>query len=193
MCFFFQDVLRQRRCHRNNIERSNDTRHCDRSMFDIVAYDKYDSSSLKVFQCDHSTKELTKLKDFNQMNDRYTHFNVSYYKGHIYACIILAHKLQMQIAKYCLKSNKWKLLRRLKGLVLLEMSFCNFLDELFLVGGYVFSNNVSGESGVCLGFNTVNHDVRILSSMNEARCSAACAVFKEKVVISGDTVTTLNN
>ena len=91
----------------------------------------------------------------------------------------------MQIAKYCLKSNKWKLLRRLKGLVLLEMSFCNFLDELFLVGGYVFSNNVSGESGVCLGFNTVNNDVRILSSMNEARCSAACAVFKEKAVISG--------
>ena len=180
--FIIRDILKDKQSYRKNNEFShdNDTRICNQSMFDIVAYDKYDSSSFKAFQCNHFTEEFIKLKDLNQMNDHYHHFNVCFYKGHIYACIILAHESQMKFAKYCIKSNDWETLSEFNGLVLYRMSFCVFIDKLYLLGGYVFR-----EAKDCSAFDTVNNDLKTLKSMNEARCSAACTVFKERIIISG--------
>ena len=58
---------------------------------------------------------------------------------------------------------------------------CAFMHKVFIFGG-----DIGGSiSNSCLEFDTRDYSWKDVSGMNNARWVAACAVFKDKIVVSG--------
>ena len=58
---------------------------------------------------------------------------------------------------------------------------CTFMDKVFIFGGSI--NKYQTNS--CLQFDSSDYTFKEVTKMNEARSKAACAVFAERIVVSG--------
>ena len=125
-------------------------------------------------------------------------FQVVFLRGNIYVfggchpndfCI-------RSIMKYSLMGKRWNEVAIIP--VNLEEYFmpdsfcaCAFIDKVFIFGGlcpyYGFASNGF------LQFDTNNFEFKIMAGMIEARKRAACAVFEEKLVVSGGLVNNRNS
>ena len=66
---------------------------------------------------------------------------------------------------------------------------CTFMDKVFIFGG-----NIGGSrTNSCLEFDTSDYSWKEISRMNEAISDAACAVFAERILISGGFYINCNN
>ena len=58
---------------------------------------------------------------------------------------------------------------------------CTFMDTIFVIGG----SKKYTSSKSCLQFNTKENSWKEVARMEEARSDSACAVFEERIVVSG--------
>ena len=90
--------------------------------------------------------------------------------------------LEMVVGKYSFTSNEWTEVGRMYD----DRKFfciCSFMKKILIIGGMVGIG--IGRTNSCLNFDTNNNRWNKLAEMNEARSSAACAVFKERIVVAG--------
>ena len=59
---------------------------------------------------------------------------------------------------------------------------CNFMDKIYLIGGL---DDVENVRDCCLEFDAKHFAWKDISRMIEARASAACAAFEERIVVCG--------
>ena len=73
-----------------------------------------------------------------------------------------------------------------------QFSVCGLMDKVYVIGG--LENHVShtavnfnwkASTSSCIEFNTKNHEYKKVPKMNDQRASAASAVFKGRVVVTG--------
>ena len=119
----------------------------------------------------------------SMLEGRYAH-KVVCLKGDIY--VFWGHspleRCMRSVARYSLIVKCWNEVAETPGFLqkYLPDSFCacGFIDKVFIFGGYQYHT-------CCLQFDTINCDFEKLAGMIEPREHAACAVFEEKLVVSG--------
>ena len=93
----------------------------------------------------------------------------------------------MSVEKYSPTTNTWTVV----GNMFDERKYfcaCAFMDKIYILGGKIFKNNRTIK--FCLQFNTRNDNFsdkswKEIARMKETRYSAACTVFKGKIIVCG--------
>ena len=88
------------------------------------------------------------------------------------------------VDKFSLTSNTWSQVAEMyddrKG-----FCTCAFMDKIFLFGGGDKGDKNRVATNSCLQFDTSDYSWNEVSGMNNARWGAACAVYEERIVVSG--------
>ena len=66
-----------------------------------------------------------------------------------------------------------------------DFSFCSFMDNLFIMGGFIRDTTRRHDTVTCFKFNTKSLKWKGISRMNNARKSSASSVFEGRIVVSG--------
>ena len=161
------------------------TRHCVSSPFRLIAFSEncLDGSKL-VFDAADS-----RFKDFKltpATNKPQAYFRVSYAKGFVFVVGCNEMNRRVSLQKYCLKSESWEKETEVLGYWLEDFCVCVFTNELYLIGGMIFFDHSSAQpADDCYAVNVNDGVCSKIASTREFRCESACAVYREKVVVSG--------
>ena len=117
---------------------------------------------------------------------------VVYVKGYLYAFGGRTNNDYIKtVDKYSLTSKTWSKVADMTD-NRKYFCICAFIDKIFVVGGSMnknktrFSNLIQMmEINSSLQFDTSDYSWKEVAKMNEARSKAACAVYEEKIVVSG--------
>ena len=85
----------------------------------------------------------------------------------------------MPVEKYSPATNTWDVIAQMYEDRVFYCA-CSFVDSIYVIGGYL-----NGFTNSCLEFNTKNNSWRETASTNVARINSSCAVFEERIVVSG--------
>ena len=88
--------------------------------------------------------------------------------------------LSLSVEKYSPSTNIWN---KVADMFDYRDGFCScgFMDSIFIIGG----DNGTLSMSTCLQFVTKDYKWKQVNKMNEARIFAACALFEEKIIVSG--------
>ena len=164
------------------------TRYCDQKLMNILVCGgtKHVKNMPKTInQIDVSNFEVNVFPAMTQHD-----FQVVCLKGDLYLfCGSGPNNMFVgSVLRYSVTSSCWNKVAeipdRLNEHVLLK-SFCAcaFVDKLFVFGGFSYQN--TSTTNCCLQFHTNDCDFKRIAGMIEPRSYAACAVFEEKLVVSG--------
>ena len=162
------------------------SRYCGQNMFNFLLCGGYISESdivlntvIKLIGIDFKKTKV----NFSMLIER-KYSEAVCLKGDIYvfggcnnACNVVK-----SVEKYSPCSNEWTVVTNMFDN---RRYFCarEFMDKIYVFGGWYLQNFETTNS--CLHFNTLEKKLKTIANMNEARFSAACIVFQEKIVVSG--------
>ena len=111
-----------------------------------------------------------------------------YCKGQIFVFASYIRKRDHAIAvkKYSLSTGRWKNVAYLKNR--LDFCVCTFIDQVYILGGVdVNGAEITGFLNTCTNFHIKDflYREKQVASMKQSRSSAACTVFKGKIVVTG--------
>ena len=171
------------------------SRCCNQNSFGVLACgDRFWSrQNVKQF----SVPALKCVKVFPSMNEnRINHFAV-YLKGDIY---VLAQPTNnhtydyrtMLIEKYSLATNSWVDVAAMSDYI--HYCACAFSGKIYITGRRFEEKDAENEDdmeifddyvSICYEFDTKTHQFKQVASMVYPREQAACAIFQERIVVSG--------
>ena len=108
--------------------------------------------------------------------------DVVYVKGDLFVfggCDINSRRV-MSVEKYSLTSKTWSKVAEMYDSRIV-FCVCSFMDKIFVIGGDKDRIPINS----CLQFDTSNYSWNEVSRMNKVRSHAACAVFEDRIVVSG--------
>ena len=147
----------------------------------IVAGQKqYDIISTDINQL--SLKNLNSYKTIGSMPKERFYTNMIFCRGELYffsGCNEY-DEMSSAVEKYSMVTNSSKIIPGVH-FHLNHYCFCNFMDEIYFLGGFV--ENVATDA--CVKFDTKANKFENVAKMNSTRALAACAVFKGNIVVSG--------
>ena len=159
-------------------------RYCNQKYFKQLVLGGYNSTTSMT--CNNvSCIDVNKLEDveaFPPMITGRSFFEVVYLKGFIYAFggWNINNDWIKSVDKYSLTSETWSQVAEMND-YRKHFCVCAFIDKVFIIGGS--KDRVRTNS--CLQFNTSDYSCKKVANINEARSIAACAVFKERIIVSG--------
>ena len=160
------------------------SRYCSQKYFKLLVCGGYNSETYVTYS-NVSCIDVNKLGVVEAYPPMMTKRDVSkivYLKGHIYAFGVLNKYYDWTkcIEKYSISTKTWCQVAEIYDH---RRCFCvcSFIDKIFLTGG----NKDGFKTNSCLQFNTSDCSWKEVATMNEARSNAACAVFEERIVVSG--------
>ena len=146
-----------------------------------------------------SNKALKKVRQFNansskgvrvlrsMIEERYS-FDAVCVKGEAYVFGgVCRDNGKNHVEKYSPSTKTWTNVAKM-GCNRWSHCVSAFMDKVFVIGGVIDQKNDSCSlttTDSCLQFNTEDYSWKEVSSMNERRNRAACAVFEERIVVSG--------
>ena len=166
------------------------SRYCNQNNYNLLICGGFDERLIKVVsevkQIDGN--DVSNVKDLNPMNNcRYIHRAVCL-KGEVYVFGGLNNALNFvePVEKYSPSTNKWTVMTIMAD-KRQYFCVCAFVDKIFILGGsYNFdASDVNSTTNSCLEFDTKNKNFREINGMSESKDAAACAVFKENILVSG--------
>ena len=160
------------------------TRYCNQDMFDILLCGGFDTSrSRKVVG---KVRQLD-VKIFNAkvlppmiMNRQYSSAVCVKGEVYIFGGLDENHTWISSVEKYSPFTKTWNKVADIHD----ERSWycvCAFMSKVFVIGGHKKSTVTNS----CLQFDTRDYSWKEVAGMNEARKRLACAVFEERIVVSG--------
>ena len=164
------------------------SRFCNQNYSKLLICGGFNSERYKI--CNKvSCIDLYKVRDvkaYPSMKTGRLSPKVVYLKGYIYVFGGWSFNDEWikSIEKYSLTCNKWNKVADMKD-GRQNFCVCAFMDKIFLIG----DNKARVRTNSCLQFDTSNYSWKEVSKMKEARSHAACAVFEERIVVSGGLIT----
>ena len=160
------------------------SRYCNQKYFKLLVSGGYNMKT-SITCSNVSCFDVCKVSDIeaNQPMKTGRHsLKIVYVKGNIYVFGGSNDNVHMvkSVDKYSLTSKTWSQVAKMNDY---RIYFClsAFLNKTFIIGG----TKNGGISNSCLQFDTEDNSWKKIATINEARSSAACAVFKERIVVSG--------
>ena len=147
---------------------------------------KYDTHTIFVNKIDgrnlirsRSVPSLTNNRRFLINNTP-----VVYLKGYVYFldCLYKESSEFNKIEKYSIATDSVEVIGDISD----DREYycaCGFIDKIYFIGGYL--EDKKERTATCTYFDTKNYEWEDVKSMKEARSSAACIVFEERIVVSG--------
>ena len=177
-------------CRVNSFYRFSSTyhtsRYCSNNHFKLMVLGGHNdktSTACSNFSC-IDVKKLGNVEAYPPMKMGFFSHRVVYLKGDIYVfggCTSIYKKEWIKsVDKYSLIFKTWSQVAEMNN-YLQYFCVCAFVDKIFVAGGYTEGQTFNS----CLQFNTNDYSWKIVASMKEPRSSAACAVFEERIVVSG--------
>ena len=174
---------------------SDGTRCFNKNNFDILTC----GNCLSVFDIEPKRNIFNKIDGDNMLRSRSlqslpknSFFNIRRssvinLKGDVYLfnCFNSANSDTNLIEKYSIVNDSYETV----GIMDFDLSHhcaCGFIDEIYFFGGYLQGK----PTATCVYFDTNDYTWVFVASMKETRLRAACAVFEERVVVSGGYNTT---
>ena len=99
---------------------------------------------------------------------------------YVFGCYKADSKWFISAEKYTHASKMWSQVAEMHD-NRIAFSVCAFMHKVFIFGGDIGGSIINS----CLEFDTRDYSWKDVSGMNNARWVAACAVFKDKIVVSG--------
>ena len=161
-------------------------RYCVQRSFDLLTYSHNDISPIKLVKFVNCKNEIENFKHLRKLEDGVNYFKACYCNGSVFVVSSNIADECMFLDKYCSKTNSWINVALSLNFCATQFSVCAYLKELYLFGGY--NPNVPTEKSElndCFRFNIFSFKSQLLTPLNLPRCSADCAVFEGKIVISG--------
>ena len=160
------------------------TRYCNQKYFKLLVLGGYNSTT-SITCSDVRYIDVNKVRDVEPYPPMITErrfLNAVCLKSDIYVFSGLNdnNKWTKSVEKYSLTSKKWS---QVAVMTDDRESFCAcpFIDGIFVFGGVILGDITNS----CLQFDTKDYSWKKVATMNEVRSNAACAVFEERIVVSG--------
>ena len=160
------------------------TRYCNQQSFDILVCGNQKKRSQRIVG---NVKQLNEsnFKRINvlpSMKNKRGWFSTVCVKGEVYVFggIDDSNSYIKSVEKYSHSTNTWEELTDMcdnRGC----HCTCLFIDKVFIIGG----RTDYGRTNSCLQFDIKDYSCNAVASMKNVRSSAACAVFGERIVVSG--------
>ena len=99
---------------------------------------------------------------------------------YVFGCYKADSKWFISAEKYTHASKMWSQVAEMHD-NRIAFSACAFMHKVFIFGGDIGGSIINS----CLEFDTRDYSWKDVSGMNNTRWVAACAVFKDKIVVSG--------
>ena len=169
-------------------------RYCECTTFDLLFCGGYDTRARQIDMSIYKTQinDLQKFKVDTRMK-KWIIKKAVCLNGELYCFVYDENDDQMgSFQKYSPVSNICKTLESHPYKYLTGFCVCSFKDNIFVMGGFLDKENVAEwdesvwiEADSCTVFDVSTMKWKKVARMAEARVNGACAVFGEKVVVSG--------
>ena len=180
------EIKRKKGSSRNDSRVDCTSRYCDQNMFNFLicgGREKRPRKGSRIVK-EVSGRNFNSFKFLPSMVTERCSALAVCSKGDVYVFggFKQNNDLTEPVEKYSTATNAWEVVAEMSGDVK-EFCGCAFADKIFIIGA------VGGDS--CSRFDTRDAKWARVAGTNEARESAACAVFEEKIVLCGGNRETL--
>ena len=160
------------------------SRYCIRKSFNILVCGGFqlDSQFLSNSVSCIDLNNLGDVETYPPMITGRVFLKVVYVKGDLYVFGGRDSKLNriVSVDKYSLTTKTWCQIAEMYD-SRIDYCVCAFMDKIFFIGG----NKDGVQINFCLQFDTYDYSWKEVSGINKERSCAACAVYEERIVVSG--------
>ena len=180
------EVLKSRESFYQNVSTIyNESRQCNQNIFNVLFCGGLNYEERKLVNQVNllNLNNLKTLKDLPSMLKKRYCFKVVFFKGEAYGFGGLDPKQKplKSVKKYSPISKTWNYVCDLPD-ERQDFCACSFIDKIFLFGGYSYE---SWYTNFCIQLDTKILKWKQMANMNQAKSRAVCAIYEEKIVVSG--------
>ena len=180
------EVLKSRESFYQNVSTIyNESRQCNQNIFNVLFCGGLNYEEQKLVNQVNllNLNNLKTLKDLPSMLKKRYCFKVVFFKGEAYGFGGLDPKQKplKSVKKYSPVSKTWNYVCDLPD-ERQDFCACSFIDKIFLFGGYSYE---SWYTNFCIQLDTKILKWKQMANMNQAKSRAVCAIYEEKIVVSG--------
>ena len=174
---------------RNNSGVKYTTRHCEQNRYNTLICGGFNSALFEFVEDSVNQLKGTNLNSVEYLSSMRTSrkfFEAVYLKGGVYVFGGMDnHKSQiMNIERYSLATNSWNIVAEMYD-KRTDFCVCAFANKIFVIGGEFWNHPYWNPISSCMQFDTKTYKWKEVARMSDVRAKAACAVFKERLVVCG--------